>query len=96
MPTNPTSNRDLLQPLNLNPDIEGITLDQMLREVGRELGLRRSRYPQWVQRRQMTIDEANSRIACMSALYAKLKRELQQPQPDTLAQDLEASLRVPV
>jgi hypothetical protein len=81
--------------LNLNPDIRDISLDDMLRAVGRELGMRRAKYPQWVKRRQMTADVANHEIACISAVYAKLKQLQQSPQPAEPLQGPAANLRAP-
>lgn len=82
-------------PVNPNPEIADISLSDMLKAVGRELGMRRSKYPQWVNRRQMTAELAEHEIACMSALYAKLKKELQQPQPAEPLQGPAANLRAP-
>lgn len=50
-----------------------ITLKDMTKEIGRELGMRRSLYPKWVAAKRMSQDEADTRIAVMDAVYQTLK-----------------------
>jgi hypothetical protein len=49
------------------------TLDQQIRDVGRELGMRRACYPKWVANGRMTQAEADHQIDCMDDIYALLK-----------------------
>jgi hypothetical protein len=49
------------------------TLDQQIRDVGRELGMRRSCYPKWVATGRLTQAEADHQIACMDDIYTLLK-----------------------
>lgn len=52
---------------------EKIPLSEQIKEVGREIGLRRSVYPGFVQRMKMSQQEADMRIATMEAVLATLK-----------------------
>ena len=70
--------------LDLNPDVSTITLDDQLRAIGRELGLRRAKYPQWVKRGQISQQTAQHELACLSAVYKTLK-DLKHSQQDSLA-----------
>ena len=49
-----------------------ITLPQQIAEVGREIGLRRSVFPQFVARGKMTQEEADEHMARMEAVYSTL------------------------
>ena len=73
------------QALNLNPDVSNVLLDDQLRAVSRELGLRRAKYPKWVQRDQIRLDDAQHEIACLSPVYRTLKNlhQSQQTTPDS-------------
>lgn len=51
-----------------------ISLQDQIREVGRELGMRRGTYPKWVKAHRMTQEEADQRITTMAAVYETLKR----------------------
>lgn len=53
-------------------DPKTISLDDQIKEVGRELGMRRATYPKWIGNR-MTQAEADQRIAAMEAAYGTLK-----------------------
>ena len=50
-----------------------VSLDDQIKSVGRELGMRRATYPRWVKSGRMTQDEANREIERMDAVYATLK-----------------------
>lgn len=50
------------------------TLAQQIRDVGRELGMRRSCYPRWVATGKMAQAEADLQLACMEDVYALLKQ----------------------
>lgn len=50
-----------------------VTLDEMIKCAGRELGMRRNTYPRWVASGKMTQDKANHELACMESIYATLK-----------------------
>lgn len=61
-----------------------ITLDDQIKCVGREIGLRRAVYPRFVLSKKLTQDEANHQLACMEAVYATLKRlKGEQPTKET-------------
>jgi hypothetical protein len=51
-----------------------VTIDDMIRDAGRELGMRRAVYPKWVQSNRLSQEKADHQIACMDAIYAQLKR----------------------
>lgn len=63
--------------------VRAITVDEHLaaninaacREIGREVGYRRSCYPRWVQQGRMTPDQASEQIGDLE-LAARLLREL--------------------
>lgn len=50
------------------------TLAEQLREVGREIGLRKNVYPRFVANGKMTQAEADRHIECLEAVYATLKK----------------------
>jgi hypothetical protein len=49
------------------------TIDQQIRDVGREIAMRRSCYPRWVASGKMIQAQADHQIACMSDVYEMLK-----------------------
>lgn len=49
-----------------------IPLPQQIAEVGREIGLRRAVYPQFIARGKMTQEEADDHLARMEAVYSTL------------------------
>lgn len=51
----------------------GVSLDDMIRCAGRELGIRRTVYPKFIASGRMKQDEADREIARMDAIYATLK-----------------------
>lgn len=59
------------------------TLKDQLKSAGRELGIRRAKYPKLVESGKMSSSEVAHEIACMEAIYATLKNlvaaELQAP-----------------
>lgn len=57
-------------------------LDEMIAEVGREIGLRISVYPKLVERGRMTRQEAEQRSQAMRKVYRFLKalKEARAPQ----------------
>jgi hypothetical protein len=60
-----------------------MTIDEMIRCAGRELGLRRAVYPKWVEQKRMNQAEADFEISCMDAIYSHLKaaKESSPPPP---------------
>jgi hypothetical protein len=50
-----------------------VSIADQIKEVGRELGLRRGVYPKFVARGSMTQQEADAAIAKIEAAYATLK-----------------------
>lgn len=52
-----------------------ITLKDQIKEIGRELGMRRALYPKWVAGKRMSQDEADTRIAVMDSVYQNLKNQ---------------------
>ena len=50
------------------------SLENQVRAVGRELGMRRSVYPKWVRAGRMSQGEAEFQIQAMDAAYETLKR----------------------
>jgi len=51
-----------------------MTLDEQIKSVGRELGLRRAVYPKFIIKGTMTKSKADHEIACMESVYETLKR----------------------
>lgn len=51
-----------------------VTLKEQLKAVGREVGMRRSAYPKWVNAGRMSQTKADIELAAMSAAYNTLKR----------------------
>jgi len=49
-----------------------ITIEQQIAEVGRELGLRRNVYPQFIARGKMSQQEADEHMARLEAVYTTL------------------------
>ena len=66
-----------------------ITLDDQIRSVGREIGLRRSVYPRFVANKKLTQEKADYELACMEATYSTLKKlkAEQQPTKETTSED---------
>lgn len=50
-----------------------IPLSDQIKEVGRELGMRKGVYPKWVASGRMTQEEADLHIARLDAVYRTLK-----------------------
>jgi hypothetical protein len=50
------------------PDLFPVTLDEMVREVEREITLRRRVYPRAVASKRMSQDKADKQIAIMEAV----------------------------
>lgn len=63
-----------------------ITLDRMVAEARRELGMRRKAYPRWVANGRMTQAQADERIELQQAIVDKLeelrKAEQQKTTPE--------------
>jgi hypothetical protein len=65
-----------------------MTLDEMIRCAGRELGLRRAVYPKWVAQKRMDQADADFEIACMDAIYSYLKAAKESsPPPQSASPD---------
>ena len=52
---------------------ELVSLQEQVREVGREVGMRKNVYPKWVAAGRLTQAQADKQIAAMEAAYATLK-----------------------
>lgn len=63
------------------------TLSEQVREVGREIGLRRTVYPRFVENKRMTQEVADKHRTDLEAAYATLKRLR-----DLTVEDIEAVL----
>lgn len=50
------------------------TLDEQIKAVGREIGLRKAVYPKFLKSGRITQEKADYEIAAMSAVYETLKR----------------------
>lgn len=50
-----------------------ISLDEQIKCVGRELGMRRNVYPKFIQSGRMTEEKAMREIHAMEAVYETLK-----------------------
>jgi hypothetical protein len=65
-----------------------MTIDDMIRCAGRELGLRRAVYPKWVAQKRMNQADADFEIACMDAIYSYLKAAKESsPPPQSASPD---------
>ena len=53
-------------------DLFPITLDEMIREVEREIALRRRVYPNWIASGRLKRDKAERQIKVMEAVTAEL------------------------
>jgi hypothetical protein len=51
-----------------------MTLDEQIKCVGREIGMRRNVYPKFILSKRMTQEKADHEIACMESVYETLKR----------------------
>jgi hypothetical protein len=49
-----------------------ISIEQQIAEVGRELGIRRGVYPQFIARGRMSKEEADEHITRLEAVYSTL------------------------
>lgn len=64
-----------------------VTIDEMIRAAGRELGMRKAVYHRWVGAARkiggvpFTQEKADHEIACMDAIYALLKRAKEEGWP---------------
>lgn len=50
-----------------------VSIQDQIKCVGREIGMRRGVYPKWVEAGRKTQAEADAEIAAMEAAYATLK-----------------------
>lgn len=53
--------------------VPAVGLADQIKEVGREIGMRRGVYPKWVAANRLSQEEVDQRIAAMEAVYATLK-----------------------
>lgn len=58
-----------------------VTIDDMIRDAGRELGMRKGFYKRQVFAGKMAPATAEHQIACMDAIYALLKRAKEEGWP---------------
>jgi hypothetical protein len=59
--------------LPLKIDTGAIGLRDAIRDLGREIGMRRNLYPKWIANRTIERDTAEFRLSCAEALYGFLK-----------------------
>lgn len=58
------------------------TIEERIREAGREVGLRKSVYPGFVRNGKMTQEEADRRTEVMNDIYFQLKGMRPEPLPE--------------
>lgn len=51
-----------------------ITIDDMIKCVEREIGMRMRVYPRWIEQHKMSIEKADSEIRTMQAVLDRLKK----------------------
>jgi signal recognition particle subunit SEC65 len=51
-----------------------VSIEEQIASVEREIRMRESAYPRWVEQRRMTVKTAEHEIACMHAVLATLQR----------------------
>lgn len=51
-----------------------VSIDDQIKAVGRELGMRRNVYPKFITSQRITPEKAAQEIAAMEAVYETLKR----------------------
>lgn len=59
----------------MSTDLLGPTLDDAIREVARELALRRRVYPKWCAAGRMKQHQADWQIACLEAALERLEAQ---------------------
>lgn len=59
-----------------------ISIDQIIREVRRELNMRKSVYPKWVQAGKLKQIDADHRIAVMQKILDDYEAKSAQDKPD--------------
>lgn len=50
-----------------------VSLADQIKDVGREIGMRKAVYPKWIVSGKMSQDTADKQLAAMSEVYATLK-----------------------
>lgn len=51
-----------------------VSIEEQIASVEREIRMRESAYPRWVEQRRMTVKTAEHEIACMQAVLTTLRR----------------------
>ena len=51
-----------------------VSIEEQIASVEREIRMRESAYPRWVEQRRMTVKTAEHEITCMQAVLATLRR----------------------
>lgn len=51
-----------------------VSIEEQIASVEREIRMRESAYPRWVEQRRMTVKTAEHEITCMRAVLATLQR----------------------
>lgn len=54
--------------------MDNISIDDMIKCVEREIGMRMRVYPRWVEQKKMSIEKADLEIRTMQAVLDKLKK----------------------
>jgi hypothetical protein len=62
-------------------DLFGVSREEMLAEVEREIALRRRVYPRWVEAGRLKLDRAERQIAVLEAVAAWLASEMAEAAP---------------
>ncbi len=51
-----------------------VSIEEQIASVEREIRMRESAYPRWVEQRRMTVKTAEHEITCMQAVLVTLRR----------------------
>ena len=60
--------------MSANDRLFAVSIEEQIASVEREIRMRESAYPRWVEQRRMTVKTAEHEIACMQAVLATLRR----------------------
>jgi hypothetical protein len=58
-----------------------ISIDDMIKCIEREIGMRMRVYPRWVEQKKMTQEKALNEINTMQAVLEQLKKDKDNEQP---------------
>jgi hypothetical protein len=60
--------------MSVNDRLFAVSIEEQIASVEREIRMRESAYPRWVEQRRMTVKTAEHEIACMQAVLVTLRR----------------------